>query len=1182
MSLRIIAGSSGQGKTRLMLEEVIRLSKENPQQNCYIIVPEQFSLEMQRKLVEIHPKHGYFNIDVLSFYRLAYRVFDECSFQPKDILEDLGVSLILRKILAEHEDEFPFFKRNIRKAGFVDELKSILIECIGYGVTWEQMQDMDGKLVEYPGLMAKCTELGKIFEYFDRELSSRFMVAEQILDVLSELVPSSNMLRDGIFYFDGFTGFTPVQMKFLRELLKVSAQVNVAITTDETPFVREGKICQSSTNTKKGSLGQADEHSWHGVEDGRELFHFSDKTLHALAEICRETGTKVDTPVWLFHEKTPRFANEELAFLERHLFRFKKKCFDKDVYHLHMTACRNPDEEAEYILHQIEKMIRQEGYRYRDFAILTGKVEEYASSFRRKADILKIPLFEDTKKRVSYHSGVETLRALFHLAVTDYSYEGVFRYLKSGMSDFTDEETDTLENYVVWAGIRGYSMWKNPFVRRMNRIEERRAQRLQTLREKLLAETGECTQILKDHQQSVREKMKALYNVMCRLQYDRKLKELADIAEMEGDYVREKEYRQLFSLILDLLDKIVGIFGEEKIPVEELSQILDAGLDALELGTPPLSMDALILGDLKRTRLPDIKVLFIAGMNDGSIPPSLEDGGMINDDEKQILEEWGMHLSLCFEEQSMEDDFYIYLALSKPEEEIYFTYAAQDNGGAAKSPSPLLKECLRLFPHLKEHSYPGQEQRYYFNEEDSRELLIKGLQQIKNGEEISMPFRLLLRYWYDKKELRDTLMAFWAQNDRITAGKMLPKELMRELFGRELKGSVTRLERFAACPYQYYCIYGLELREREEYTVRPVDLGNLFHHALESFSRRLKQSGYRWKDIPEEVADDWIKEAVETAVGEDAGDVLKSTARNQYKVHMVERILRRTVRVLKIHLEHSHMEPDRFELHFGRTDRLDSVHLPLKDGNRMQLEGFIDRVDVCEEKDRILLRIIDYKSGVESFDLGDLYHGLQMQLVIYMNVAAEIYQNEKGKEAVPAGMFYYNLKDPIFKAEGSEEETVRKSFRMSGYANSDADILEKLEEGQENFISASIRLTKKGVPYKNAAVLATDDFYAIGRYMRRKIMEMGEAIYDGKISVSPYKNEKGTACDYCPYNAVCGFDVKLEGFAYRDFKKESSEEVLQAIRKENSEHEVTSISDGFDADRKRVEEMPENDERRVD
>lgn len=1162
MSLRIIAGSSGQGKTRLVLEEAIRLSEENPKQNCYIIVPEQFSLEMQRKLVESHPKHGYFNIDVLSFYRLAYRVFDECGFQPKDILEDLGVSLILRRILAEHEEEFPFFKRNIRKAGFVDELKSILIECIGYGVTWEQMQGLDGTLSEYPGLEAKCRELGKIFEYFDQEISSRFMVAEQILDVLSELAPFSAMLREGVFYLDGFTGFTPVQMKFLRELLKICPQVNVSITMDAPPFGKGPGMRPGNANGKAAFSGQAAKSP--GSASGSELFHFSEKTVQSLARLCQEAGTEMEEPVWLHQERPPRFQNDELTFLEKYLFRSRRKHYDKEVSHIHLTACRNPDGEAEYILHQIERMVRRGGYRYRDFAVLTGNVDEYASSFRRKADILQIPLFEDTKRRVSYHSGVETLRALLHLAVTDYSYESVFRYLKSGMSDFTDEETDTLENYVIWAGIRGYSMWKKPFTRRMSRIEESRAQRLQALREKLLFETAECTQMLREKQSSVREKMEALYNAMCRLRYDGKLEALAELAGQEGEYVREKEYRQLFQLILNLLDKIVGIFGEETMPVEELAQIMDAGLDALEIGAPPLSADALILGDLKRTRLPDVKVLFIVGMNDGNIPPSLEDKGMISDDEKQILEEEGIHLSLCLDEQSMEDDLYIYLALSRPERELYFTYAAQDNGGAAKSPSPLLKECLRLFPQLKERSYPGEEPRYYFNEEDSRELLIDGLHAVKNGQETTVPFRLLLRYWYEDERLREKLLALWSQKDRADAGKTLPRELMEEIFGKELKGSVTRLERFAACPYQYYCIYGLELREREEYTVRPVDLGNLFHRALEVFSRRLKQSDYHWKDIPEPVADEWIMAAVENAAGEDTGDVLQSSARNQYKVRVVERILKRTVRVLKMHLEHSQMEPDRFELHFGRTDKLAAVHLPLKDGNRMQLEGFIDRVDVCEEEDRVLLRIIDYKSGVENFDLGDLYHGLQMQLVIYMNVASEIYQNDTGKEAVPAGMFYYNLKDPILRADSADAETSAKSFRMSGYANGDADILNKLEEGRENFVSASIRLTKKGTPYKNAAVLSTDDFHTIGRYMRRKITEMGEAIYDGKIPVSPYKNEKGTACDFCPYNSVCGFDARMEGHSYRDFKKQSAEEALDAIRKDMAEH------------------MPESDGRQVD
>ncbi|MCD8018344.1 MAG: hypothetical protein LUF92_01810, partial [Clostridiales bacterium] len=499
ISLRIISGRSGQGKTRYIMDEVIRLSAENPEKKYYVVVPEQFSLEMQTKLVERHPDHGYFNIDVLSFYRLAYRVFDECNFQPKDILEDLGVSLILKKIMTEHEDEFPFFKKSVRQAGFIDELKSMLMEFICYDVSWEELQELDEHLRDHLGLRSKCAELGRIYEYFDREISDRFMVAEQILDVLCTMAASSGMLREGIFYFDGFTGFTPVQLHFLEELLKVAEQVNISVTMEEAPF---------------------------GRMDGEELFFFSNKTVRSLAGICQEAGVEMEPPVHFFAEESPRFENAELSFLEKNMFRLNKKSYDGPVEHIHLTTCQNMDMEVDYVVHKIEQLVRTEGYRYRDVAVLTGNVEEYASAFRRKADILQIPLFVDSKQRVSYHSGVETLRALLHLAVMDYSYESVFRYLKYGMSDFTDEETEVMVNYLIWVGVRGYGMWKEHFVRRMSQISEEKAEMLEDMRRRFLGETEACVRVLKDRKYNVREKMTALYENMCRLHYDKKLNEL--------------------------------------------------------------------------------------------------------------------------------------------------------------------------------------------------------------------------------------------------------------------------------------------------------------------------------------------------------------------------------------------------------------------------------------------------------------------------------------------------------------------------------------------------------------------------------------------------------------------------------------------------------------------------------
>ena len=1128
MALRFITGRSGQGKTEYLVQEVIRRSIECPEKQYYVIVPEQFSLEMQRKMVKKHPRHGFFNIDILSFHRLAYRIFAECRYQPGEILEDLGVSMMLRKILSEGEGDFLYFKKSMKKPGFIDELKSMLMEFIGYGVSWKQIEEVTGQLGENKSLCSKCEELGRIYERFEKAIEGRFMVTEQILDVAGEFTQKAPMLKDAVFYFDGFAGFTPVQLAFLKELFKVAGQINVTVTIPE--FV-------------PGQKGMPE-----------DLFHTSKKTADFLLLLCKENMQEVEEILNLKEEDAPRFRNNpEIAFLEKHIFQDIRESYEKNPERIHMTVCRNPDGEAEYVMHKIEQLVRQKKYRYRDFAVLSGDVAEYASAFKRKAAQLQIPVFEDIKKKVSYHSGVEAVRSLFHLAQMDYSYESVFRYLKSGMSDLMDEEVDYLENYVLYAGIRGFSMWKKPFVRRLKNKEESMIEELHLLQERFMKETADFCAVMRDKEASVKEKMEALYFAMKELNFEEKFTYRAQKAEDAGDYVKATEYRQLYSLLISLIDKVVMIFGEEKMSVKELGEVMDAGLDALGLGVVPLSMDQVVLGDLKRTRLHEIKVLFITGMNDGKIPPNLEDRGLLSDAEKDLLKECGISLSQSLLEQSMEDEFYMYMAFSKPTEELYFSYSVTDSDGAALRPSLLQKNLSRLFPLLSRKKYPEEERRYYFNQEDSREFLLESLLQLKKNTqqaEKNKAFLMLAKYWDTLPETRLQLERYSRYLESAYEEPKLSEKLMEDLYGKEISGSVTRLERFAACPYQYYCIYGLELKEREEYKIRPVDLGNLFHKALENFSKKVKESEYSWKTLPDEAQNQYISEALHSAMDENLTDVFCSSSRNQYKIKTVERIMRRTIGVLRVHLKNSEFEPDRFELHFGKRERLKEAEIPLADGRKMFLQGTIDRVDVCEEDDEILMRVIDYKSGAKKFEMEDFYYGLELQLIIYMNAAEELYQKDSHKQVTPAGVFYYQLQDPIIKADHAEKESLLKNFRMSGMANSDGDILNKLELPEGEFLSMPVRLKKSGEPYKNSPVMGTQDFYYMGDYARKKAAEIGGRIYKGEIRPRPYRNKKGTACDYCPFADVCGFDVKMPGFEYQSLQSLSVEEVLEKIREE--------------------------------
>ena len=1214
MGLRLITGRSGQGKTEGMLREIVREACLHPEKKYFLVVPEQFSLEMQRRMVELHPRKGFFNIDILSFHRLAYRIFDETGHEPAKLLEDLGVAMILRRILSRKEEELDYFKKSARKAGFVDEVKSALMELISYGVSWEELETIAGDLDDRPVLQRKCRELAMIFSCFLKETSGRFMVTEQILTLAADYVRQCGLVRDGEFYFDGFTGFTPVQLDFLGELLDSAGNVHITVTI---PAGKDPDLLIKESRKE-------------------DLFHFSRKFISSLTDLCAKRKADL-LPVTGFQDKSgPRFGDrKDLLFLEENVFRVRKKVYMEAPAHIHLTACRRQDEEADYILRQVEYLVRKRGIRYRDCAVLCGNVEEYEPEFRRKAELLRIPLFVDSKRKISYHCGVEALRALFHLAEMNYSYESVFRYLKTGMSCLKDDEVDFLENYVISAGVRGYGMWSEPFKRRLAGKSPETVDRLEELRKRFMAETEDFVVSCRQRTASVRVRMKALYEAMDRLDFPARLEGLAQEAEKRGDHVLAGEHRRLYELLLTLLDKIVMIFGEEVFSLKEVSEILDAGLESLGLGVAPLTMDQLILGDLKRTRLAEVKVLFIAGMNDGKIPPVLEDGGLLNDEDKDLLRQHGISLSSGLLERSVEDEFYMYLAFSKPAEDLYFSYSAAGRGADRLRPSPLLARIRDIFPELKESTYPSGRGRYYFGLDDSRQLLIEGLGRIRRrqpawmrqlaetavaqseercgegnsrenmaetavaqseercGEENSREnmaetavaqseqkdreeesregrieavktdnieigredriFLMLAGYWSKEPACRKEYLTYLSRLQPVDRVKTVDPVLMEALYGKELYGSVSQLESFSTCPFSYFCSYGLNLREREEFALQAADFGTLFHAALQYFSDQVKESPYRWKDIPEDERTDFLAQSMNRALEENRVEAFSGSARDAYQVRRVKRILDRTVRAIQLQLKHSDFEPDRFELHFGHRGKDSMSSYRLEDGRQIHLSGSIDRVDLCVEDEDVLIRIVDYKSGDRDLNLSDAYHGLQLQLLLYLDAATAIYEEKTGKEVIPGGIFYYRFQDPFYRGDRFEEGKYWQQFRMKGYANSSKEILEKLEDGSEGFFSMALQRKKDGNFKSGAHVMTSEEFRDMRRHIVNTAKSLAGKIYSGEIFPNPYrKKNKTEGCQYCRYNSVCGFGTGLYKDYYRQLREFSAEEVLQMIQEEKA------------------------------
>lgn len=1121
--LRFILGGSGQGKTHHIMQEMIERSKKEPGQKLYLIVPEQYSLQMQRDMVMAHPNKGFFHIDVQSFFRLSYLILDELNIEPEELLEDLGVSMILKKIISRHQEEFTYFKRSIRKQGFLDELKSMIMEFISYGVTEEMLSSMEEESGEHRNLSSKCRELALIYSYFNQEIEGQYLLMEQILSVMTRYAEESKLLKEGIFYFDGFTGFTPIQLKFMEKLLMLAKEVVCSVTIPYNPM---------------------------GKKNRQELFHFSEKTIESLVSLCKKNQISIGDPLLLDKEIAPRYQAEDLAFLEKNILRPERHSYAEEPEHIHVIACQNPEDEAEYILHKIEELVRQKGYRYRDIAVLTGNEEEYIPSFLRQSESMQIPLFVDANRMMTYQAGVESVRALFYLAKTNYSYESVFRYLKSGMSQMQEESVDFLENYVIEAGVRGYHMWREPFRRRLFEYDEDQQTYLDALRKQLLIETESFYLVWKDADSTVEKKLKVLLATLEKLEYEEKFETLSQIAGEEGRFDEAREYGQFYSVLCELIDKTWEIFGEETFTVGELSDILDAGLESLGITVAPLSVDQVILGDLKRSRLPEIKVLFITGVNDTYLPPLPVESGLISDDEKNLLKDYGIELSMTSEEQVLENEFYMYLSFSKPKEELYFTYAAMGNDGGARRESEVIKHLQRIFPALRSVSYPQETGRKYVSWNDSRAYLCDNIRNFREKQQVSRAFPGLLQYGYMDPAHREEISMLWDTWLEKKGFEAIDPELARELTGSRISGSVTRLESFMQCPYQFFCSYGLNLKERKEYEVSHLDYGSALHSALDYFSKKVKESAYSWKNIPQNEMESWQSEAVDHALGERLSEVLQETARNRYKRQTIERMVARTISVISEQLKNGDFEPDHFELHFGGSTRTQSNVIPLSEDRQMLLQGSIDRVDLYEEDDTVYLKIIDYKSGNKELDLNQVYQGIQMQLVVYMNSAVEHYAKESGKKVVPAGIYYYHIQDPILKTEDyADEDKIQRQYQMKGYSNSDPAIINHIE-ASTNPRSIQVSINRNGSLSKRSKVMETEDFYAMGDHIKKKLAQAGRRIMQGEIDARPYHNGKTASCGYCKFRSICGFDPKVRGYEYQEHYKMGAEDILKDFRKQ--------------------------------
>lgn len=1129
MSLQFILGNSGSGKSSFLYEKVLEEAAKNPNQNFLVIVPEQFTMQTQRELVRLQKNHAIMNVDVLSFARLAYRVFDELGKQNLVVLEETGKNLVLRKVAGDKKDQLRVLGGNMNKMGYISEVKSLISEMTQYNVSPDTLEEFLGQEDLAENLRLKLQDVLVMYQGFSEYLEGRYITSEEILSLLCDVADQSEIICNSVIVFDEFTGFTPIQNQLFGVLLKLASKVMVTVTID----------------------AKEDFYHCRGIQ---ELFAMSKKTIATLLIIAQEEKILVEDPIVLEDGAKLRYKDAPgLYFMEQNLFRLRQKRYELAQKEVQLFSCRDPKEELSFVAKEICRLVREEHYAYKDIAVVTGDVTTYANYVPAIFSNYQIPYFIDQTKNILFHPLTEFIRAVLEVVESDFAYESVFRFLRSGLSGMPVEQIDDLENYVIAKGIRGakryQTLWTGVTRKGKENLDQINASR-SYVADLLIPLRDE----FKNPSSNTLLRTKALYQLLVDLKVEKQLREKEKQYEAKGELAKAKEYAQIYKIVMDLFDKVAALLGDENLTIQEYSDILDAGFEAAKVGVIPPGNDKILIGDIERTRLNHIKILFFVGVNDGIVPKAANTGGIISQFEREKMAEYKMELAPGARERVFIQKFYLYLNLTKPSNHLYVTFSKVNAEGKALRRSYLIGTLLQMFQGLEVTEIEEECAPKLVTPESSLNFFLEGLWK----EEPVEAWKVLTNWYLTNPNYKEQIEKLLRANYQSYQIEPISKAVVKALYGNVLENSVTRLERFAACAFAHYLDYGLRLQEREERQFASVDMGNIYHDALEFYARKIEESNYTWFDITEENRNQLIEESMEDAIaGSNNADAFED-ARNQYLLNRMKETVKRTVWALTTQVQQGHFVPSQFEVSFERAGKLDAVRFTLSDEEKMHLKGRIDRVDLCETDEKVYVKIIDYKSGNTSFSLLNLYYGLQLQLVVYLNAAMEIVQKKyTGKQAEPAGIFYYHVTDPMVDGTGLESEdeikrAVLEQLKLNGLVNENPAIYREMDA---DFSGTSavipVALKNDGSLKATSKTASTFDFQTMSGYVNEIIQKTGKQIYAGDVAVYPYQLEQRSGCDYCPYHTICEFDPRLPGYEYHRLEKMGKESDILAKMKGN-------------------------------
>jgi len=1108
MGLRIIYGRAGSGKSEYIYNEINEKIKNKENKKIYIITPEQFSFTAEQKLME--GKKSIINAEVVTFNRLAYRVINEIGGVINTNLSKCGKAMLIYSILQNKKSDLVFLNKSNEN---IDLSMRTITELKKHGVLVRDLRDEQEK-IENKYLKSKLNDIILIYENFEENIKEKYIDETDLLSILAENINKISLLKDSIIYIDEFAGFTEQEYLIIKKLIEISDEITITSCIDNLDFNTDPNI---------------------------DIFYQNKITLKKLLSLL-EDNKKIE---FVNLGKLYRYKNAELEAIENNLYNRKIQKYEKELNNINLFLAKNEYTEIEKVAKEIIKLVKQDNYRYRDISIITKNIDKYSNLARAIFNKYEIPLFIDEKRDLNQNIIIQYVLSILEIFIKNYSYESIFNYLKTGFIEIEQNDIFKLEKYCLKYGIKN-NKFKKDFTYGINENNKEEINNLNEIRKQIINPLVELKSKI-DEQKNIKNIIEQVYLFLINQNIEQKLTEKINKLKDNNFLDLAKEYEESYKILLNLFDEMVLIFENEKITLDKFNEILKIGLRNSGLGKIPGMQDQVIMGDVDRSRSRKVKVVFIIGLNDGVFPSINTNEGFLDDQDRSILKQDGIELAKGTLENLYDDNFNIYKAFTTAEEKLFLSYSSSDVEGKSLRASSLILKIKKIFPKLQEQSdlILRDNEIEIIDEKKLYEDLILEINKIKNGENPEKLFYTIYEYYNKNKEYSTKL------NENIKYinydfNEKIEEQNVQKLYGNSLNTSISKLEKYNSCPYSYFLQYVLRLKEKEELKIQNIDTGTFMHDVINCFFEEVNNNV---NNITDEQIEKIVEKIIEEKLLKNNNYVFTATAKYKLLINRLKRIVIKALKYIIQTIAQSEFSIEGTEVEFAEKGKYKPIVLNLENGKRVEITGKIDRIDIAKDSNNNYVRIIDYKSSIKDMDFNDIYAGLQLQLITYLDAVC------KQEDFISAGMLYFSLLEQVINSNKKLtveeiEEKIRANFKMKGLILADVKVArlhdKNLDKGASKIVPAYIDSTGALSP-KKSSIASNEEFTKLQNYINKTIKEIASEIFEGNIELKPYYKNKKTPCEYCSYKSMCNFNSGVCKNSYRFIKKMSKDEVLEKI-----------------------------------